>query len=462
VGVSRINQGGGAQSLADQVFGRGRRRIGLLQQARHLGRFVAERDEGTERLGLRRCGARDVRPGRAFRFEDRARQRFESIAHLDDQSFGRLAADAGYPGQRGGVVRFDAAVEVVHADTRQDAERDTRPDTGHLDEFAKQAALAFGAEAKQDVRVFADDEVRVQVDFGAHGGQPVKRSTSALRVRNRRRRRRRAVAADVSRQDARAGVRSRLALQFRSRGGNGVSRCPRIRVAQGKTDRVGSVRSQLALQLEHRSNHQLHLLLLRSTLTYDREFDLPRCVLEHLGAHRKDRADRSSPCLAELQGAVGVAMHEDPLDGNFARFVLPHEFEHALEDLPQARRKIRATRADRTARHVTDVALPPVDDAEARVLRAGVDAEDADRLSATGAGPECPAFSAPVESRQFPPCSEPGNRASYDTVFPPYPAWSRKPSRPSCTTLKPAEIDLHSLSPKIRAALVAVSDLGPA
>ena len=55
-------------------------------------------------------------------------------------------------------------------------------------------------------------------------------------------------------------------------------------------------------------------------------------------------------------------------NGDFARFVLPHEFEHAFEDLPQARRKIRATRADRTARHVMNIALPPVDDAEARVL----------------------------------------------------------------------------------------------
>ena len=173
--------------------------------------------------------------------------------------------------------------------------------------------------------------------------------------------------------------------------------------------------------LQQRSHHQLHLFLLRAALPDDGELHLARRVLEHLGAGREHRTDRRASRLPELERAVGVAMHEHALDGDFARRVFAHQFEHAFEDLPQPRRKLRTAGADGAAGHVVHVAVRASRRCRSRSLcEPGIDAQDADRCAAGHgrARPERPASAAAVDSRQFPPCSEPGNRASYDTVFP--------------------------------------------
>ena len=174
-------------------------------------------------------------------------------------------------------------------------------------------------------------------------------------------------------------------------------------MAQREPDRVGGVGTEFALQFEQRHHHQLDLFLLRAALAHDREFHLAGRVLVQRRYARKYAADGRAACLAQLQGAVGIAVHEHAFDRDFGRAVLADELLHAVEDLPQPGRKRFTLGPDRAARHVARVAFLPVDDAEAGRLRTRIDAEDADRLAGRARRARCqrPAPSAAVDSRQI-------------------------------------------------------------
>ena len=68
--------------------------------------------------------------------------------------------------------------------------------------------------------------------------------------------------------------------------------------------------------------------------------DLARRVLEYLGVRIRRPADRRAARLAELQRAVGIAIHEHALDGDLLRPVLGDDAAHAAENLAQARREV--------------------------------------------------------------------------------------------------------------------------
>src|SRR5579859_5018655 len=70
------------QRASDQLLGRIRARLDRLQQARRLGRAIAERDEGAVSLALGTLPGGTRGPAR------RRRRRRQPVAHLDDEPLG--------------------------------------------------------------------------------------------------------------------------------------------------------------------------------------------------------------------------------------------------------------------------------------------------------------------------------------------------------------------------------------
>ena len=104
-------------------------------------------------------------------------------------------------------------------------------------------------------------------------------------------------------------------------------------MAQRESDCVGGIRTEFTLQFQERHHHELNLFLQCAALPHDRQFHFARRVFEHGCDHRKHGADRRTPRLPQLQRAVGVAVHENALDGDLLRAILPDEFLDAVEDL---------------------------------------------------------------------------------------------------------------------------------
>ena len=98
-------------------------------------------------------------------------------------------------------------------------------------------------------------------------------------------------------------------------------------MAQGDADRIGGVGAELPVELQQGQHHQLHLLLLRPTLSDDRQLDLARRIFEDRRVRAERRAKGRASGLTELERAVGVAVHEHALDRDFGRPVLAHQFD---------------------------------------------------------------------------------------------------------------------------------------
>jgi len=143
------------------------------------------------------------------------------------------------------------------------------------------------------------------------------------------------------------------------RGGEGVRR----------VGRDGPVEAQ------DTAHHQLHLRFFGAAGSDHRQLDLARRILEHLGIRLRRPANGRTARLAELERAVGVAIHEHALDGDLLRAVLGDDAAHAAEYLPEPSREGLSGRTDDAARHIDQSRPDRVEHAEARALRAGIDTE---------------------------------------------------------------------------------------
>ena len=68
--------------------------------------------------------------------------------------------------------------------------------------------------------------------------------------------------------------------------------------------------------------------------------DLARRVFEHFDLGVRRTANGRTARLAQLQGAVGIAVHEHLLDGDFLRLILRNDGLHAAEYFAQPGREI--------------------------------------------------------------------------------------------------------------------------
>src|SRR5580692_3329339 len=112
--------------------------------------------------------------------------------------------------------------------------------------------------------------------------------------------------------------------------------------AQGVTHRgsesIRRIGSDRTVEPQNTAHHELHLSLLGAAGSDHRQLDLAGRVFEYLGVRIRRAADRRAARLAELERAIDVAVHENPLDGDLLRPVLADDAAHAAEDLPEPRR----------------------------------------------------------------------------------------------------------------------------
>ena len=148
-------------------------------------------------------------------------------------------------------------------------------------------------------------------------------------------------------------------------------------MTHGGRQGVGRVRGHGSVQFEHAFHHELHLGLFRVSRSNHGLLDLARCVFEdfRLGIH--GAANGRAACLAQFQGAVRVAVDEDPFDGDFLGLILRNDGLHAAENFAQPGGKIDLAGADDAAGHVGQPGSRGIQYAKPGALRARVDAEHA-------------------------------------------------------------------------------------
>ena len=136
-----------------------------------------------------------------------------------------------------------------------------------------------------------------------------------------------------------------------------------VGVADGQRECVGSVEPEPAFDGEQRLDHVLDLFLLGGARAGDRELDLARSIFEHVGAAAVQAAQRRTAGLAELQGAVGIAVHEHPLDRDLARRV----FAHQAADL-QERDVLFVDEIHRLSPVVEEILYPAMEDYQLDIM----------------------------------------------------------------------------------------------
>ncbi|MNH11348.1 hypothetical protein D3C79_708610 [compost metagenome] len=129
-------------------------------------------------------------------------------------------------------------------------------------------------------------------------------------------------------------------------------------------------------QLEQVGHHMLHLLLGGAARAHHRLLDLGRRVFAHRqqGVDRRD--DGAAPGLAEFQGRIRIARHEDPLDGELVRLELGDDLAHPVIHLLEAGRQLAQVGADAARPQVFRLARDDADDAVAGDPGAGVYAQN--------------------------------------------------------------------------------------
>lgn len=150
-----------------------------------------------------------------------------------------------------------------------------------------------------------------------------------------------------------------------------------MRMTQRNREGIGCVGSQWSGNTQQTFHHQLYLVLLRGTGSDDGKFHLARRVFIHSRANRECGAQCSTSGLPELQSAVGIAAHEDPLDRNFIGTKLARHLIDPGKDLLQARSQRLSPGLDRPADDVRHLRAVGLDDCVPRSQRTGVQPQDA-------------------------------------------------------------------------------------
>ena len=161
-------------------------------------------------------------------------------------------------------------------------------------------------------------------------------------------------------------------------------------MAYGGGQGIGGVGRQRSVELENAFHHELHLRLFRAARADHGLLDLPRRVFEHFGVCVGGTADGGAARLTQFQRAVGIAIDEHPLDGDFMGPVLGHDGLDAAKNLAQPIGKFARLGADHAACHIRQPGSHRIQDAKPRALGTGIDAQHAQRGRFSAAQPRRP------------------------------------------------------------------------
>jgi hypothetical protein len=135
----------------------------LMRPGRHVldrgQRFLVRIPQGQQRIEHVCLGV--VPHGAA----DRADVGAQLALQFQQQALGGLLADARHLDQAPGFLQRHGLGQVGHRHAGQDRQRGAGADAGDLDQLAEHGALVGGAEAEQQVGIFAHHVVREQHDF---------------------------------------------------------------------------------------------------------------------------------------------------------------------------------------------------------------------------------------------------------------------------------------------------------
>ena len=157
-------------------------------------------------------------------------------------------------------------------------------------------------------------------------------------------------------------------------GGAGVG------VGNGQAQRVRRVGAGQAGQLQEAAHHFLDLALGRAAVADDGFFHLQGGVFGHRQVARHQGGEAGAARLAEQQGGLRVDVDEDDFHGGHVGLVARRDLADAVKQHLQPARQVPERQlhgADGAAAHVRQALALRVDDAKARGLQAGIDAENA-------------------------------------------------------------------------------------
>jgi len=148
-------------------------------------------------------------------------------------------------------------------------------------------------------------------------------------------------------------------------------------VAQGNRQRIRRIGADRAVELEEPLDHHLDLLFLGAAAADHCLLDLAGGVFEDARTQREGGAQRGTPGLPELERAIGISVHEDPLNRDLLGAELAGQTIHTAEDLLQSLGQRVPSRTNDATGEVAGSAIARFNDRVTSRQRAGVQAEDA-------------------------------------------------------------------------------------
>src|SRR5258705_2695817 len=143
----------GSQRLPD-ALGNGKPLGQVLHRELRFLVAVAESEERGRDVARRGPGPVDRHPAQRFRAE--------LALQLEQEALGGFLADAGDSHQASRFLRGDRRDELRHAHSGEYRERDAGPDARDFQQLAERAPLRISAEAIEQMRIFAHDQMREQ------------------------------------------------------------------------------------------------------------------------------------------------------------------------------------------------------------------------------------------------------------------------------------------------------------
>ena len=313
------------------------------------------------------------------------------VAQLDDDPLGGALADPGHALEARDIAVGERADELARRAAAEHRERDLRPDRLHADQREEQVALLLGREAVQRERVVAHDQVAVQGDRPADGGNLAQRlgrhgqpvadpgglDDDVIGAPDRDR------AADEC-DHARARW-SRISTSSSGSSGPIVRLCATAAACGAPLRWQTAIASASAAcsgcgdgrQRQQRLDHPRDLVLVRAAGAADGVLDLLRRVGDDVEAPLAGGEHDDAACLADGERARDVLAEVDVLHREDRHEVLVEQLADAPVDGGQAdlHRSFRAGRDDAAVEREQAPAAT-LDDTVAGVGGAGVDAED--------------------------------------------------------------------------------------
>jgi len=184
----------------------------------------------------------------------------------------------------------------------------------------------------------------------------------------------------IGRSPPTAAARPNRRRRFGHRLGNPAGKRLPVEVADRRCQSISGVRRHRSRHFQQRSNHHLHLLLGRVTVTDHGGLDLHRAIFMNFDILFGGREQRNAARLAELQRALNILGEKDFFQTDAVRLELAHDLGQFGVNAKQAScLGLGARRMDRTMAHMAQRVANDLNDPPAGRHGSRIDAQDDSR-----------------------------------------------------------------------------------